>query len=265
MTTPDYSHREMTYEEQYHYEHDGAPHRNPDDNVFHEYRDEHGNVVRQYAMDPEQITVTPGHHVDWNTVVTIMTEKAERRVGEQLSYTHAAVFQFQGHAHDRIAQFVHDNAPDASIGWGSLVEGLVSGVMLVFTPELEATKYLIETAAHIFSEGLAANLENATSHFTAAKAKLDHGVDALTVEVEARQVRAVDTLRPQIRPHIEQMMEEYRHQPLTMDPEWIEEMVHWFGFPERDATTVSGPIVHELSQRFDQLLGEVNAELAGRG
>jgi hypothetical protein len=262
MTTPDYSHQEMTYEQQYAYEHDGASNRDPNDNTFHEYRDENGNVVREYAMDAETITVTPGAHVDWNTVVTMMVEKAERRVGEQLSYTHAAVFQFQGHAHDQIARFVADNAPDASIGWGALVEGLVSGVMLVFTPELEATKYLIETAAKVFSEGLEARLENASNQYTAAKAKLDHGVDALTVEVEARQVQAVDTVRPQIRPHIEQMMEEYRHQPLTMDAEWIEEMVHWFGFPERDATTVTGPIVYELTQRFDQILSQVQSELA---
>lgn len=263
MTTPDYSHREMTYEEQQRIEHDGAPHRDPNDNVFHEYRDEHGNVVRQYAMDPESITVTPGHHVDWNTVVTMMVEKAERRLGEQIPYTHSAVFQFQGHAHHQIAQFVHDNEPDASIGWGSLVEGLTSGLMLVFAPELEAIKYVFETAVKVFSEGLDVRLEQATSHFNAAKAKLEAGVDALTTEIDARQVHAVDEARRLVRPAFEANMAEYRNQPLTMDMEWIEEMVHWFGFPERTEATVTAPILHELNQRFDHILGEVRAQLAG--
>lgn len=261
MTTPDYSHREMTYEEQRQYE--NAPHRDPNDNVFHEYRDEHGNVVRQYAMDPENITVTPGHHVDWNTVVTMMVEKAERRMGEQIPYTHSAVFQFQSHAHQQIAQFVHDNEPDAGIGWGSLVEGLTSGLFLVFAPELEAIKYVVETAVHVFSEGLEVRLEQATSQFHAAKAKLENGVNTLTAEIDARQVHAVDAARRLIRPAFEANMAEYRNQPLTMDMEWIEEMVHWFGFPERTESTVTGPILHELNQRFDQILHEVQAQLAG--
>ncbi|HVU93396.1 MAG TPA: hypothetical protein VHC23_14255 [Jatrophihabitans sp.] len=265
MTTPDYSHQEMTYEEQYRYEHDGAANRDPNDNTFHEYRDENGNVVREYAMDAETITATPGAHVDWNTVVTAMVEKAEQRVGQQLPYTLSAVHQFNAHARQQIAQFVHDHTPDASIGWGPLVEGLVSGISLVFLPELEAAKYVFETAAKVFSEGLEVNLEYAANQCNEAKAKLEAGVDQLSVEVDARQRQAVDLLMPQLSPLIQQAMEEYRHQPLTMDTEWIEEMVTWFGFPRRDSATVTEPIVYELSQRFDQILGQVQAELAAHG
>src|SRR3954452_20675524 len=93
----DYTHREMTYEEQRRVE-AGA---DPNDNTFHEYRDENGKVIRQYAVEPEHITVTPAQHVDWNTVVTMMDEIAGRRLGEQLPYTHSAVYQFQSHAHQQ--------------------------------------------------------------------------------------------------------------------------------------------------------------------
>lgn len=250
-----------------------------DDEVYHQYTDEHGNVVKQYAMsgegkeatgDPNEngventILVDPKAHVDINAVVTQMTEIASRRLGEQIPYTHSAVLQFQTHAHQQIAQFVEEHEPDASIGWGSLVEGLTSGLLLVFAPELEAMKFVFETAASVFSAGLEARLEHATSALNAAEAKLTTGVDTLVAEIDQRWMHAVDAARKQLPAAIGQQMEEYRNQYLTLDKDWIEEMVHWFGFPERTEETVTAPILYELNSRFGELLSQVQAQLTGQ-
>jgi hypothetical protein len=63
-----------------------APGHGPNDEIYHTYTDEHGNIVKQYDMDAEEITVTPGAHVDWNTVVGQMVAIAQERADAQIPY-----------------------------------------------------------------------------------------------------------------------------------------------------------------------------------
>ena len=55
------------------------------------------------------------------------------------------------------------------------------------------------------------------------------------------------------------------HQQVSDDYEWISAMVEYFGFPSRTTENVTLPILHNLNQQFDAMIGQVEQELLASG
>jgi hypothetical protein len=233
----------------------------PDDEVYHVGTDDDGNPVKQYDMDAEEIVVTPGVHVDWNEVVSHMIEIAKRRLGEQIPYVHVAVSQFQAQSGAQIAQFIAENTPAPSVGisWKELVDGLIEGVGIALFPEAEFAKVVFETASKFLVGNLEKIMEETAHPLEDARAKLEAGVGAFVTQVEQNTVTAVDEAKAQVEHVIRQGMAD-QHNP-TNDPAWIDEMVHWMGFPERSEATVTAPVLQWLTYQFTALLSQVQQEM----
>jgi hypothetical protein len=246
--------------EQHEIEQQAFPGHGPDDEIFHQYTDENGQVVTQYDIAGESIRGSAHEHDTWNAAVTAMIGLAKQRLAVQLPYVHEAVLEFQSSAHGQIAQFVHANTPAQQIGWGPFVETLASAITAVFLPELEAAKIAVDVAGKVFSEGLAVSVEQATEHLSAATEQLTHGVDLLVTDIGIRTQTAVDAANEHVAEFIRDYMKDEQHP--TTDFEWVDAMVEWFGYPERTRDTVTVPIVHELNQSFAELLGQVQHELS---
>lgn len=57
----------------------------------------------------------------------------------------------------------------------------------------------------------------------------------------------------------------WEHQQVSGNPEWIREMVAWFGFPTRTTDNVTQPILHYLNQQFDAMIQQAQQELLASG
>lgn len=235
----------------------------PDDEVYHTYTGDDGNTVTQYDMDAEDIVVTPGAHVDWNQVVGNMIETAKRRLGEQIPYVHVAVIEFQAQSGNQIVQFIAESTPlvaEIHISWSALVDGLIEGVAAALIPEAEvAAKLIFETAAKFVASNAEAAMENAAHPLDDARAKLEAGIRAFVLQVEQNTIAAVDAAKAQVDGVVREVMAD-QHQP-TNDPAWVEEMLHWMGFPERTEATVTTPVLQWLEYKFTELLTKVGEDL----
>jgi hypothetical protein len=237
-----------------------APGHGPNDEIYHTYTDEHGNIVKQYDMDAEEITVTPGAHVDWNTVVGQMVAIAHERADAQIPYVHAAIEQFQSNSGTQIAQFIHANTPPADeISWKALVDGLTAGLWMAFAPEAEVGKLIFDTAISLVREGSEDAAHQAAQHVEDAHQQLEAGVRAFTTAAMSNTLSSVDHVKAQIVDQFKHGMQEY--QQVTADPTWIDEMVSYFGFPMRTEDTVTTPVLQHLEYEFNNLLTDVQAQL----
>lgn len=246
-----------TYEHQYQREMGAGP----DDEVYHVGTDDDGNPVKEYDMDAEEIVVTPHVQVDWNQVVSHMIEVATRRVEAQIPYVHVAVSEFQAQSGAQIAQFIAENtpAPPSGITWSALVDGLIEGVGTALFPEAEFAKIVFETAGKFLASNVEKAMEEAAHPLEDARAKLEAGVGALVTQVDQNTVTAVDQAKAQVEHVIRQGMADQQHP--TNDPAWVDEMVHWMGFPERTEATVTAPVLQWLNYQFTALLSQVQQEV----
>ncbi|HUP72448.1 MAG TPA: peptidoglycan-binding domain-containing protein [Acidimicrobiales bacterium] len=239
-----------------------APGRRPDDEIFHTHQDQHGNTVRDYDMDAETITVTPGALVDWNAVVATLIGRAENNTGEQIPYVLVAIDEFQQSSHAKIAKFVHDaqifEEARVAFPWGLLVDALDSGLSAVFKLEGPGG-WIFDKVTGAFTSQLVGELEAHASQVPGLQAQLDAGVAALSARVRRESTAAVDAVKAEIRPYIQQQMREYTQ--VTNDPEWIAEMVAWLGFPPRSQANVTQPILSWLNHQFDTMLRDASEQL----
>jgi hypothetical protein len=244
-----------------------APGHGPDDEIYRTHQDEHGNPVRDYDMEAETITVTPGVHADWNTVVAAMIGRAENNTGEQIPYVLVAIDEFRESSHGKIAQFVHDaeifeQKSHVAFPWGLLVDALDSGLSAVFALEGPAG-WIFDKVKGAFTSQLVAELEAHASQVAGLQAQLEAGVEALSARARRDSTAAVDAVKADIRPFIEKQMRAY--DKVTNDPEWIAEMVAWLGFPPRTQANVTQPILSWLNHQFDAMLHDASEQLVRNG
>jgi hypothetical protein len=244
-----------------------TPRGHPDDEIYHTHQDQHGNTVRDYDMDAEKITVTPGAHVDWNAVVATLIGRAENNTGEQIPYVLVAIDEFRQSSHGKIAQFVHDaqifeQESRVAFPWGLLVDALDSGLSTVFKLEGPGG-WIYDKVKGAFTSQLVGELEAHASQVPGLQAQLDAGVAALSARARRDSTAAVDAVKAQIRPYIEEQMREYTQ--VTNDPEWIAEMVAWLGFPPRSEANVTQPILSWLNHQFDAMLRDASEQLVRNG
>jgi Putative peptidoglycan binding domain len=242
--------------------HNAPGHR--DENTFHERKDSHGNAVRVYDVDSETVTVTPGTHADWNSVVSHMVELARINVETQVPYVHAGIMQFQQQAAGTIAQFAasaHQFEQDSHVEfpWGLLVDGLDTALAAVFTVEGGVGGWIYEKVKGAFVDQLVTDLTTHTSQVPGLQAKLEAGVQELVTRVHTQTKTAIDEIKAVLREKIEQDMQ--AHQQVTNDPEWIAAMVAYFGFPERPMADVVSTISSWLTQQFDAMVHAAQEEL----
>jgi hypothetical protein len=231
------------------------------DETFRVGHDEHGRPVRVYDMAPETVS-GGGQHASREMITSLIVEKAERRLGEQLEWVVYAVDQFRAASRHHIEQQVTHYAGNVAISFKSLVEGLISGVGAIFAtvqPEAEGAKWLLETAMHFLVDNLDAQLESETTPLDSAKAKLDAGVAALASHARQRQAHAISNAKPHVRQVIENGLGNVH--AVSDDPGWIEDMCAYLGFPEPDENTISAPVRQHLEYEFSGLLARTVAEL----
>ena len=244
-----------------------APGHRPDDDIYHTHQDPSGNTVRDYDMDSETITVTAGAHADWNAVVATMIGRAENNTGEQIPYVLVAIDEFRQSSQEKTAQWVHDaqvfeQQAHVAFPWGLLVDGLDSGLSAVFKLEGPGG-WIFDKVKDAFTSELVADLEAHASQVPGLQAQLDAGVVALSARVRRESTAAVDAVKAEIRPYIEEQMRAYTD--VTNDPEWIAEMVAWLGFPPRSEANVTQPILSWLNRQFDTMLRDASEQLVRNG
>jgi Putative peptidoglycan binding domain len=238
--------------------HNAPGHR--DDNSFHERSDGHGNTTRVYDVDPEVIVADK----DWNTAVGLMIEKAEKNTGEQIGYVHSAILEFQISSEGKISGFAasaHQFEDNAHIHfpWGLLVDGLDHALGVVFTVEGAWAGWIYEKVKGAFTDALKEELEHQESAVPGLQAKLEAGVTALVDRANRESRTTVDQLKESIKDYIKEQM--VSHKQVTNDPDWIDEMVKYFGFPPSTADNVTYPILHSLNAQFDAMLQEAHEEM----
>jgi hypothetical protein len=242
--------------------HNAPGHR--DDNTFHQRTDQHGNTVRVYDVDAETITGTPGGQHDWNTVVSLMIEKAEKNVGEQIPYVLSGIVEFQQSSHAKIVQWAaasraFEEAAHVQFPWGLLVDGLDHALGVVFTVEGYWAGWVYEKVKGAFLGSLKEELESRASQVPGLQAQLEQGVAAMVDRANRETRHTVDDIRAGIKDHIKEQMENY--QQVTSDADWIEEMVTYFGFPASTESRVTQPILHSLNQQLDAMLQQAGEDL----
>lgn len=241
-----------------------------DDNTFHQRTDKHGNTVRVYDMDAEKIN---SDHASWNEVVTEMTTLAEKNVEMQIPYVLVALQEFQSSSRTAIDQFaaVAERFLDEShvhFPWGLLVEGLEFGLSTVFEIPTETIlqkwgNWIYEKVKSALTGQLKSELEARADPVANMKKQLEEGVEALIQHVTHQATRAVDDVKTALPEYIYDAM--WEHQQVSGNPDWIREMVAWFGFPTRTTDNVTQPILHYLNEQFDAMIQQAQKELLASG
>jgi hypothetical protein len=235
-----------------------------DDEKFRQRTDSHGNTVRVYDVDAEEITGDPKHPASWNGVVESMIGMAEMNSETQIRFVRDAVDEFQGSSSARIDEFAQTaerfrEESHVHFPWGLLVDGLEYGLKNVFEIPAEAGKWIFEKVMDAFTSQLKSELEAQADPVADLKNRLVVGVATLTEHVKKQHTRAIDDVKAAIPDYIKEAMREY--QQVSNDPDWISEMVAWFGFPAPTQETVTQPILHYLNQQFDAMIQKAQEEL----
>jgi len=243
--------------------HSAPGHR--DDNTFHQRTDSHGNTVRVYDMDEERINADPR----WNQAVMAMTILAEKNTEMQIPYVLVAVQEFQTSSRARIDQFAqaaHEFLENSHVQfpWGLLVEAVEFGLSISFEIPAESIvekwgNWIFEKVKGAFTSQLKAELEARADPVTNLKSRLEAGVTALITHVTQQTTQAVDDVKALIPDYISDRM--WEHQQVSDSPEWISEMVAWFGFPTRTTQNVTQPILSYLDHYFDAMIQQAQQEL----
>jgi len=240
-----------------------------DDESFHERKDAQGNTVRVYDMDAEDIHGERNRTYTWNQAVTAMTMLAVKNTEVQIPYVLVAVHEFETSSRARIDQFAqaaHDFLEQSQVHfpWDLLVDGLEYGLSAVFefpaaTIVDKAGGWIIDKVKGALIGQLKSELEARADPVPNLERRLEEGVAALTLHVTQQTAQAVSDLGAAIPDYIRDAMQ--GHQEVSDDYEWISAMVEWFGFPSRTTENVTQPILHNLNQQFDAMVGQVEQEL----
>ncbi len=240
-----------------------------DDNIFHQRTDQHGNTVRVYDMDEEKISADP----KWNQAVSAMIMLAEKNTEMQIPYVLVAVQEFQTSSRARIDQFAqaaHQFLEQSHIQfpWGLLVDGLEYGLSIAFEiPDHTLVEkwgnWIYEKVKGAFTSQLKSELEARADPVPNLEKRLEAGVAALTQHVTQATTRAVDDVKAALRDYIYDTM--WENQQVSDDPEWIGEMVAWFGFPTRTTENVTQPILYYLDQQLDAMIQQAQQEVLAAG
>ena len=235
-----------------------------DDNVFRERKDKDGNPVRVYDMEGEDM-VHSGP-ADWNEVVGAMVRLAQRRNTDQVPYVTKAVERFGKSSDEKITQFAHaaqalHEAAHIEFPWALLIDGLDSALGTVFTVS-GVGGWIYGHLKSALIGNIVDDLTSRTSPVPGLEAKLRAGVAELAEQMANRQQQAIDTVQRDIHDHIRtQMLERTAAGEFTNDSNWIDEMVAYFGFPERSSDDVIQPILSWLNHQFDAMLQQAHEEL----
>jgi hypothetical protein len=243
------------------------PGQHRDDNVFHERTDKDGNTVRVYDMEGENVVSQRGSTPDWNAVVSSMVEMAERRNRDQIPYVIMAVAHFANGSDQKITQFAQaahafEEAAHIDFPWGLLIDGLDTALATVFTVSGGVEGWIY---GHVKSALIGNIVEDLTSRASAVpglEAKLRAGVAELAATITDRQQQAIDAVQHDIRDHIHtQMLENTSEGEFSTDPNWIDAMVEYYGFPDRAYDDVAQPILSSLNHEFDAMLQQAKEDL----
>lgn len=239
------------------------------DETFHQRTDKHGNTVRVYDMDEEKITTDH----KWNEVVTAMISLADKNTSDQIPYVLVAVQEFQTSSRAQIDQFAeaaHQFLEESQVHfpWGLLVDGLEFGLSTVFEIPAKTLvekwgNWIYEKVKGALTSQLKSELESRADPIANLKNQLEEGVTVLTQHVTQQTTRAVDDVRAALHDYIYDAM--WEHQQVSDSPDWISEMVAWFGFPTRNTGNVTQPILHYLNQQFDAMIQQARQEMLASG
>lgn len=238
------------------------PGQHRDDNAFRERTDRDGNTVRVYDMEGENVVSGS----EWNAVVASMVEMSERRNRDQIPYVIMGVQQFANESDQKISQFAHaaqalHEASHIEFPWGLLIDGLDTALGSVFTVS-GVGGWIYDHVKSALVGNVVDELTSRTSAVPGLEAKLRAGVAELSHKMSDRQQGAIDAVQRDIHGHIETQMLEYTGVgQFTNDAKWIDEMVTFFGFPDRGYDDVAQPILSWLNYQFDAMLQQANEEL----
>lgn len=209
-------------------------------------------------MEPETVQVGTTR----SAILSMMTETATRRYGEQLVWVINAVDQFKDHSKPHIEQHLAHLHQNTDIQFMPLIEGFISGITMAIeaaAPEAAAAKWLWETSAHFLVENLDAQLEHETSPLASAREKLENGVIAMAAKIREREAHTISNGKSHIAKIVEDGVAHF--ESLSDDHDWIDQTLAYLGFPEPDEATISYPIRQQLEYEFVGLLYRVATEL----
>jgi hypothetical protein len=241
-----------------------------DDEKFRQRTDSHGNTVRVYDVDAEEITGSRHPRASWDGVVSSMISMAETNSETQIRFVRDAVDEFQGSSRARIGEFAQAaerfrEESHVHFPWGLLVDGLESGLKSVFEIPAEIGGWIFERVRDAFTSQLKSELEAQADPVPDLANRLEVGVAALAEHVKKQHTRAVDDVKAAIPDYIKDAMREYQQEPVSDNHDWISEMVAWFGFPAPAQETVTQPILYYLNQQFDAMIQQAQEELLHSG
>jgi len=220
----------------------------------HRYRVVDGVPVLD--MSEEEIVVTPGVVVDWNEVVTDMITRARLNVQKQVPWFHQAVNEFAASSTVSIGQWAaqmrqfEENAR-VELPWSMIVDGLDSALGLAFSGpggmagwiygKLKSA-VLAELVDELATKSMVPGLEQG----------LLAGVAALKDKVDDSFEQVIQDFESEGDHHIMEQMREQTQ--LSNDSGWIDEMVAWFGFPQKSVDEIKGPIKEWLDHQLSEML-----------
>lgn len=241
-----------------------------DDNIFRERTDAHGNTVRVYDMDEQNIR---SDHTTWNEAVTAMSTLAEKNIEMQIPWVNDALQEFQESSGRQIKAFAQEahqflEESHVQIPWGLLVDALEKGLSIVFempddTIAEKWGNWIIGKVKDALTSQLKSELEARADPVANLQERLETGVAALIHHVRQQTRQAVGDVQAVLLDYIEDRMSGY--QQVSGDPEWIREMVAWFGFPTRTAENVTQPILHYLNHEFGAMIQQAQQEVLASG
>jgi peptidoglycan hydrolase-like protein with peptidoglycan-binding domain len=234
-----------------------------DENTFHERTDKHGDKVRVYDMDAETI-----HSAEWNAAVTAIIAAARANLSFQLPYVHIGVVNFEAASKAKVTSFVssaNQFEADAHVTfpWGLLVDGLDAALGVVYEPEKIVAKFVYEIVKKELVAGLEGLIEARADPVPGLQAKLEAGLEALSLHVQNQTAMAVSAVNAELDEQIEQAMD--GQADVSQAPEWVAAMADWLGVPRMSADQVTGPVESCLGHKFDALIAQAQEELLRSG
>lgn len=219
--------------------------------------------VKVLDMSEEEIVVTLGKDgkpvdVDWNGVVTDMITRARQNVQEQVPWFHQAVSEFAASSTVSIGQWAaqmrqFEEDARVELPWSMIVDGLDSALGLAFSGPGGMAGWVYGKLKSAVLSDLADELAT-KSMVPGLEQGLLAGVAALKAKVDGSFKQVIDDFKAEGAQHIEERMREYLNTPLSNDSGWIDEMVAWFGFPEKSVDEIKMPIKEWLDHQLGEML-----------
>jgi hypothetical protein len=238
--------------------------------------DEHGNTVVVYDVDGEEISAGPKRGLD--DVVDRMFTHAKANINMQLVLIDNAVQGFGGSSTQRIQTFGQDahqfvEQSHVQFPWGFVIDVLQHEFETVF--ELP---WICKKAVDWVTGTLTSELEKPADSTTSLVDRLTNGV-AFLVEGVSKQthdgtVGLDEVLKRYIRDAMDQYLKDQGAENATGDrlqeflsvnTEWIDAMVEYFGFPGPGTSDASQSLLHDLNQQFDAMINQAMGELLASG